>query len=799
MVKNHFKIVLRTLLRSKGYSALNVFGLAIGLTCVSLVAAWSINELSFDRFHSNHERIYRIVGEVKTDSETFEQAVTSPPMAKALIKDYSEIENAVRLDMNDCIVRYKSKQFEEDGVLFTDPSFFEIFDYTLTNGDMATALRDPYSIVLTESIAQKYFGEESPIGKTVTLFLYDPDGAGAPYKVTGITPDPPKNAHFTFTMLGSFATFESINSADPYYWFWNGFYTYLLFAENADPTAFESKLPDFAERYMGDKMRGFQMFYTYSLQPLADIHLNSHLRYEIQATGSMSTVYIFVTIGLFILLIACINYMNLTTARSLGRSKEVGVKRVLGAEKNQLVRQFLIESITVASVSFMFAFLFVELLQPIFFELTGSRIEHVFSTELFLLIYSITLVVGLLSGLYPAFFIYAVGTVHILKGKFKTSATGIATRKGLVILQFAIAIVLLIGIAVVKSQMDFIRSKDLGYKKEELLLLKVNGFSEVQNNFEPFKNELLSNPAIKGVAVSRGLIVGGLGNSIVETVDGSGNPVSSSIYRYLVDPDFIDVYEMKLLAGRNFIPADTMGAFIVNEAAVHAFGWGSPEHAIGKPFKRDRLLGNVIGVVKDFHFAGLQHAIDPVELHLTRPNQFSRISVRFETANLANTLNFVENNWQKYFPEALLKYEFMDDSLQNQYLQEARFGNIFTVFVAISLVIACMGLLGLAAFAAEQRIKEIGLRKVLGSSVLGVVSLLSKDFLKLVLLANLFAWPIAWFAMNEWLQGFVYRIDISWWLFVLAGGLALVIALLTVSTQAIRVALANPVEALRYE
>ncbi len=334
MFKNHFKIVFRTLLRSKGYTALNVFGLAIGLTCVSLVAAWSLNELSFDRFNAKHERIYRIVGKVKTDSETFEQAVTSPPMAEALIKDYSEIENAVRLDMNDCIVRYKSKQFEEDGVLFTDPSFFEIFDYTLTNGDMATALRDPYSIVLTESIAQKYFGDQSPIGKTVTLFLYDPDGAGAPYKVTGITPDPPKNAHFTFTMLGSFATFESINSADPYYWFWNGFYTYLLLAENTDPAAFESKLPDFAERYMGDKMRGFQMFYTYSLQPLADIHLNSHLRYEIQATGSMSTVHIFVTIGLFILLIACINYMNLATARSLGRSKEVCIKRVLGAEKN---------------------------------------------------------------------------------------------------------------------------------------------------------------------------------------------------------------------------------------------------------------------------------------------------------------------------------------------------------------------------------------------------------------------------------------------------------------------------------
>lgn len=799
MFKSHFKIVFRTLLRSKGYTALNVFGLAIGLTCVILVAAWSLNELSFDRFHSKHDRIFRIVGNVKTNSETFEQAVTSPPLKKALIADYAEIENAVRLDMNDCIVRYQTKQFEEDGVLFTDQSFFDIFDFPLIYGDEETALQDPYSVVLTESIAQKYFAEKNPIGKSLRLFVYDPEGMGELYKITGVTADPPQNAHFSFTMLGSFATYESIAPEDQTDWFENGFYTYILLKNNVDQKVFESKLPDFVERHMGDSMRDLQLFYKYSLQPLAEIHLNSHLRYEIQQTGNMSTVYIFATVGLFILLIACINYMNLATARSLGRAKEVGVKRVLGARKNQLIRQFLVESITVTFVSFLFALLFVELLQPLFFDLTGTNLPNVFTFELLLLVSAITLLVGMAAGLYPAFFVYAVGVTHILKGKFKSSGMGIATRKGLVILQFVIAITLLVGIAVIKSQMDFIQQKDLGFKKEALLLLKQNGYVEVLNNIEPFKNELLSNSAIQGVAITRGVITGGLSNSLVETVDGTGRPVSSSIYRHQVGPDFIKVYGIELLAGRDFVPADTAGAFIVNEAAVNAFGWGHPQQAIGKPFRRGRLDGNIIGVVKDFHFNGLQHAIDPVELHLTNPNAFSRIAVRLETANLPNTVDFVKSAWQKHFPEALLQYTFLDDRLQNQYAQERQFGNLLTVFVVVSFIIACLGLLGLASFDAEQRTKEVGLRKVLGSSVFDVVSLLSKDFLKLVFLANIIAWPIAWFVMNKWLEEFVYRITISWWIFILAGGLVLVIALLTVCTQAIRAALVNPVEAMRYE
>ncbi|NUO82443.1 ABC transporter permease, partial [candidate division KSB1 bacterium] len=735
MFANYLKIALRTLLRGKTYTALNVFGLAIGLTCFGLIAAWVMHELSYDRFHKKHERIYRIAGNVKTDAETFDQAVTAPPMAEALKQDYPEVENAVRLYMNDCIVRYGEKQFLEERVLLADQSLFDMFDYRLSAGDLRTALREPYSLVLTQSLAEKYFGAENPLGKTMTLYLLDPSGNGAPYKITGVMPNPPRNAHFTFNMLGSFNTFETANPqarTSEWRYFWNGFYTYVLLKEGVDPKAFERKLPDYAERYLGEKMRELKMFYIFALQPLADIHLHSRLRYEIQPTSSMSTVYIFATVGLFILLIACINYMNLTTARSLGRAKEVGVKKVLGAVKPQLLRQFLVESTFVAALALGLSIILMELLQPFFFDLTGKALAPFFSNKLLLLLAGTTLLVGLLSGLYPAFFISMFRPAQVLKGSFKSSKSGIALRKGLVVVQFAIAIVLLVGIGVVKAQIDFIRNKDLGFNKEELLILNVNGFSEVQNGIQPFRDELRSNPSITGVTISRGLIVGGLSNSHVETVDGSGKSVSTSIYRHQVGYDYLEVYGMKLVAGRNFspqTPGDTVGSvYIVNEAAVRVLGWNDPQQALGKPFRSGSVSGTVIGVVQDFHFTTLQERIEPVAISPTRPNQFSRISVRLNTARVAATIKFIEQAWRKHFPTALLQHSFFDERLERQYQAEKLFGKIFTVFVVLSLALAGLGLFGLAAYAAEQRTKEIGIRKVLGASVANVIGLLSKDF-----------------------------------------------------------------------
>jgi len=751
MFMNNLKIVFRTLWRAKVYTALNILGLAIGLTCVSLIAAWSLHELSYDRFHSKKDRIFRVISRVTSESETFEQAVTSPPMAAAMKQDFPEIQNTVRLDMNDCIVRYGRKQFEEDGVLFADQSFFEVFDYPLIQGDITTALHEPYSIVLTESTARKYFGSENPLGKTMTLYLYDPDGQGAPYKITGITPDPPQNAHFTFTIIGSFSTYETVAEDAESRWFENDYYTYLLLRKDTDPDVLMRKFPDFAERYMGKEMREKSMLYSFTLQPLVDIYLHSHMRHEIKENSRMSTVYIFVTIGLFVLLLACINYINLATARSLGRAKEVGVKKVLGAGKSQLIRQFLVESTTMAGGSFVLAMLLVELLQPVFLNLTGKNFNNVFSFDLLLLILGLTLLVGMLSGLYPAFFISSFRTQEILKGDFKSSTSGILMRKGLIIVQFAIAIALITGIAVVKLQVDYIQNKNLGFDKDAILTLKVSGFAEVQKGIEPFRAELLSNNTIHAVSVSRGSIGSGLDSRYLETMDGSGKTISTTIFLHRADSNFLDAYGIPLIAGRNFTQADSQDVYLVNEAAVQRFGWGEPNQALNKPIKTEGTEGRVIGVVKDFHFATLQQAIAPVMIQLTNHNVFSNISIRLETTDLAGTIGSIERVWQQYFPDALLQYSFLDDRLDQQYQQERLFRNILTAFVPLSLVIACLGIFGIAAFNTRSRTKEIGIRKVLGATASGILLMFSKDFIKLVLMANIFAVPIAYYIMNKWL------------------------------------------------
>jgi len=802
-MKTSFAMIFRTMLRGKTYAALNILGLAIGLTCFGLISAWVMNGLSYDRFHENHERIVRLTGNVRTDAETFDQAVTAPPMAEALVRDYPEIEAAVRMSDRGAIVRYGEKQFDESNLLFADQSFFDIFSYDLSLGDKKTALVDPYSIVVTQSMAEKYFGSENPLGKTLKIFLFDPDGQGAPYKVTGVMPDPPKNSHIVFDFLGSFNTYETavpISRTSEWRWFWNGFYTYLLLDNGADREGLEAKLPEFAERYLGEKMRQMRMFYTFSLQPLDEIYLHSDLRYEIQATGSMDTLIIFATIGVLVLLIACINYMNLATARALGRAKEVGIKKILGAAKADLIRQFLLEAVVVAVLSLLIALLLMELTRPFVSELTGKSLENVFSTDLLGILIGTTLAVGLLSGLYPALFISSFKPITIIKA-WRSTAAGIFVRKGLVILQFVVSIALLVGIGVVWNQMEYIRSKDLGFNKDELLILNQNGFSEVNQGIGPFREELLSHPGIKGVATSRGLIVGGLSNSHIETIDGNGNPVSTSIYQHQVSLEYFDVYEMKLLAGRQFVPTDTGSAYIVNEATLRVLGWGSPEDAVGKPFGSGgiRQKATVVGVVKDFHFSSLENPIEPVAVSLALPQQFSRISVRLAGSQLDETIPFIEQTWREHFPGALLQYSFMNERLDRQYQAEKVFGRVFLSFVVLSLIVACLGLFGLASFATEQRVKEVGIRKVLGASVPGVVGLLSIDFLKLVFIAFLIASPLAYFTMSRWLEDFAYRVEIGIGVFIASGIAAALIAFLTVSFQAIRTALSNPVEALRYE
>jgi putative ABC transport system permease protein len=802
MFKKFSLLAFRNLAKHKSFTLLNIAGLAAGLTCFIFIASWIQDELSYDTFNSKANRIVRVVSKSTTPSETFYQAVTGAPLANTLKTDFPEVENTVRFEQKGAIVKFGNNQPDEDGILLTDPSFFNVFDYHLLQGNMQTALSEPYNIILTQSMARKYFGNENPIGKALLIYLYDSSGRGALYKVTGVMPDAPKNAHFTFNFLVSFKTFESYAPEAAAEWDKNDFYTYIFLRDKSDIKKIEAKLPAFAETHTEKYMQEANTHLDFSLQPLTSIHLNSHLRYEIAPTGSMENIYIFATIGIFILLIACINYMNLATARASERAKETGVKKVLGAQKMQLIFQHLGEALAVTFTSFIAALLLAAILQPVFTELSGKELLLFHSPGLLLLLFVITFVLGILSGIYPAILITAYKPAEVLKGKLTSASGGARLRKSLVVLQFTISIILIAGILVVNSQLSFIQHKDLGYKKDALLTLKTNGNTDIIENYEAFKNAVLSKPLVTGITTSNAILAGGLGNRGVTTVSGNGDRITSIIYNLKADENYINVYGMKMVAGRNFYSNITTDStsYIINEAAVKSFGWKNAEDAINKPFSATGKQGRVIGVVKDFHFNSLHQQVEPlVIMPLFTSQRFSQISVRVAMNDPQKAINWIADNWKKNFPSALLEYSFMDKKLNDQYIAEGRFSKFFLYFSILSLIIACLGLFGLTAFTVQQRIKEIGIRKVLGASVSGITAMLSTDFLKLVFVSAIIAVPVAWYVMNKWLQDFAYRINIEWWVFVVAGLAALLIALLTISFQSIKAAMANPMKSLRTE
>lgn len=803
MIKNYLKENWRSLAKNKTYAGLNIFGLAVGLTCFALIALWVTDEFSYDKFNTNYNRIVRLTETAKTESGITESAASSAPMAKALKDNYAEVENTVRFDMHEEIVQNNGQQILQPGILLTDPSFFKVFSYSLTRGNVTTALNEPYSIILTQSTAKRYFGNADPMGQSLVIYMQDSTGRGASYKITGIMPDPPQNAHFTFNMLASFKTIEVANpdvlTIDG--WGDASFYTYLLLKKGVDYKAFSNKISRFYEKYIGDRFDTWRNIYFYQLQPLSDIHLRSDLQYEIAPTGNINQVYIFMLIGIFILLLAAINYTNLATARSAGRAKEVSIKKVVGANRKQLLLQYLSESVFVAIIALLFSVLFTFLLQPFFYQLTGKNISLFSSPLLILFLAGITLFLGILSGIYPAIILSAFKPAGILKGSFKSNSKGILLRKTLVVSQFTVTLILITGIIIINSQMSFVKHKDLGYDKDALLFLAVNGNTDVINGYNAFKNEISVSPLISGVATSNSLPVGGLGTGGSETVDINGNPLQVNTSRLRADVDYLNVYGIKLSAGRNFIQntsGDTIRQIILNEMAVKKFGWGNAEAAIGKSFKMGNQKGIVVGVVKDFHFNSLQQAIEPLAIYL-RTGNFSRITLKIDIKKASEAVAVIEKTWKKHFPSALFDYNFLSRQIEKQYRADVRFSEIFLYFSVLSLLIACMGLYGLISYAAFQKTKEIGVRKVLGATVKGIVFLLSKDFLKLVVVAFFISTPITLYVMNSWLQDFAYRTDITWWMFAGAGVLVLLIAGITVSFQAIKAAIANPVKSLRTE
>ena len=795
MLNNFFRTAFRNLWKHKIYSLLNILGLTVGLTAAFLVYLYVHFELSYDRFNTKADRIYRLVCDIKTPTETINTGVTSAPMAVNIKSDFPEVDAFVRVSGASLLVRKGDIKFQEEHSAFADSSLFRVFDFPLIHGDPATALREPLSIVLSETAARKYFGSSDPVGQTVLLT----DG-NLNATITGVMKDIPENSQIKADMFVSMSSNKRFDSTMDKQWSNFGWTSYLMLKPNTNAQNLQAKLPAFLQQRDGDAMKKDQMFFTLFLEPLKEVYLKS-TRDGLER-GSMNNVYVFSIIGIFILLIACINFINLTTARSTERAREVGIRKVAGAERSQLTRQFLGESVLLCFLAFVLSCILllpVFHVLPLFNQLSGKEISNgiFYHLDRLGLLLIVALGIGVLAGIYPALVLSSFQPIKVLKGRFATGTSGLLLRKGLVVLQFTISIAIIIATLVVYRQLHYMRNQDLGFSNTQTLVLDTHG----DNHRKALMEDLGS---IRGV----------LGTTMSSTVPGGGNPGAYSMIQnrkgdmqianldlYFVDYDYIPQYKMKILAGRAFsrqFATDTTKSMILNESAVRLFGYTSPQEAVGRRFDQWGRQGVIIGVVKDFHFRSLHEAIKPLSMRI-EPDGCDQISAKVSSANLPATIAQIESKWKKAIPYRPFSYYFADEFFDRQYRAEDRFGRLFVYFAILTVFISCLGLLGLASYSTLQRTKEIGIRKVMGASVTGIVNLLSREFLQLVLVSFLIATPIAWFLMDRWLKDFAYRIDISWWIFAMSGLLALLIALFTISFQAIRAAVSNPIIALRSE
>ncbi|MEP7317423.1 MAG: ABC transporter permease [Panacibacter sp.] len=809
MFRNYFKIAWRNLVKYKFISFINLFGLTVGLTCCLLISIYILNELSYDRYNKNADNIYRVTRSFNNQEGvvSLNLSTVSPPFGYYLPTDFPEIQKMTRLlDNGITPLRYKEKLINENDVFFADENLFDVFTIKTVKGNPKTALANPFSIMLTEETAKKYFGDEDPMNK-VLRFNNQID-----LKVAGVYKAFPSNAHMHPAMLISFNTLKdsTVYGEENLRTNWgnNSFFTYLLMPEHYDVNNMIARFPAFVDKRMaGQEYVGQQAskFTKLSLQKLTDIHLYSHTDYEAEPNGDMSRVYIFAAIGLFILLIACINYMNLSTARSALRAREIGIRKVVGARKKELILQFLSESVLISWVAIILAFGLCYITLPWLNELSGQQlsVNILLQGQVFVPVFLAPFLIGCISGIYPALFMSSFQPIKTLKGLFRVNGGSISFRKVLVVTQFSISIILIITTAIVFQQLNYMQKASLGFNKDHIAIIPYN--SALNAQYEAFRNELLSNSNFKdGSRSSRipsGRLLDAMGASTVAA--DSLQPVSTDIKFLSVDYDFIPTYNISMAAGRNFsrqYGTDSL-SFVLNEAAVKAIGWKVAQNAVGKDFVYGGVRGHVIGVVKDFHFESMHQQIVPMVFAMLTPSQpnYNNLSVKLSGNNMPVSLAYLEKTWRKFLPEIPYQYTFLDENFEALYQAEQRQGTIFTVFACIAIFIACLGLFGLSAFTITQRVKEIGVRKVLGANVSSIVALLSKDFLKLVLIAAIIAFPVAWYAMYNWLQDFAYRISIQWWIFLIAAVAALLVALVTVSFQAIKAALANPVKSLRSE
>lgn len=803
----HFmKIALRNFKKYKAISSINLFGLTIGLTCCLLILAYIINELSFDKYQPYTDRTYRFSRSFHNEQgvQSLHLGAISPPFGPYLKNEFPEIEKMTRLLPNGTTAfSYDDKKFYETKVFFADENLSEVFKVDMVKGDPKKALEAPFSIMITDEVAKKYFGAEDPIDKLVKL------DNNIPCKVAGVYKPFPSNTHVHADVLIAFNTLKdsAIYGERNLQTNWgnNSFLTYVVLPKAYDPKRLEARFPAFIDKYyhFPEEPAGFvgSKFTHLYLTPLTDIHLRSHLDYEAEENGDIKRVYIFSIVALFILLIACINYMNLSTARSVLRAKEIGIRKAVGAERKEIVFQFLSESVLLSFVATALAFGLTAVLLPWMNKFSGLdlSVQLLLRWEVLLPLLLTPFVVGILSGLYPAIFMSSFEPVKVLKGLFKVGGN-LSLRKVLVVAQFAVSIILIICTAIVFRQLRYMQEKSLGFDKEKVItMFNTAAFG---NNFESFRNELLQNSGIKDVSRSSRIPSGRLLDAMDISVPAGDTMKALQLdVKYLsVDYHFIPTYGFTLAAGRNFSPGfstDSSG-FVINAAAANAIGFKSPQDAIDKPIAYGGQKGRIIGVVQDFHFESLHQKI-PSLIMAVLPNQYNRISIKLAGGNVAASLAAVERTWKKFLPEVPYDFSFIDEKFAKLYESEQRQKTIFTTFAGIAIFIACLGLFGLSAFTISQRIKEIGIRKVLGAEVGSIVTLLSKDFLKLVGIAALIAFPVAWYFMHKWLDDFAYRTGIPWWLFLVAAIVAGIIAFATISFQAIKAATANPVKSLRTE
>jgi len=794
------------LFRNKVYSLINIAGLAVGITTCALITLYVMDETSYDKHHKDGVRIYRIAAETKG-----EKWVSTPaPLAAGLKKDFPEVEQVARLlrmpGVDKFLLAYEpaKKQFYENNGYYVDSTFFRLFHYDLKFGDINTACNEPNSIIISEQIAFKFFGNDNPVNKVLKLGLPFGDYN---YTIKGVLKTPVSKSHIPDGF------FLSMNNNDVGQWAksqtnWatnNVFHTYVKLRAGTNAKTFEGKLPAFFDRNGGADLKAFGSSKKLFIQPLQDIYLHSNFGFEIAPNGNIKYLYIFSSIAAFLLLIACINFMNLSTARSEKRAKEVGVRKVMGAVKTTLIGQFLGESLLLSCLALIASLLFIQLFIPVFNQLTNKNLSFFQHPQIFTWLFAITIATGLLAGFYPAFYLSSFKPISVLKGKLQTTISAAFIRKGLVVFQFAISIILILGAILIGKQLSYVSSQNLGFSQNQKIILPLQT-REAAASYTLLKNDLAGNPSVINAAM--GSTYPGIENiqDMLFYAEGKSVNENTDIITGYIENDYIKTLGIQLLQGRGFSKEFTgdSAALVLNETAINKLGY-KVDNAVGKnvyyEFQGKKYTMNIIGIVKDYHFEGLQQQIKPFAL--TRSSFFSSANsyliVDVKSGNYAAILAGIEKSWKKINPHSPFQYSFLDKDFQRNYEKEERTSQLIKYAAIIAILIACLGLFGLATFTAEQRTKEIGIRKVLGASVFGITSLLSKDFIKLILLSILIASPIAWLAMNKWLENFVYKTDVSWWMFAATGLLSILIALITISFQAIKAAMANPVKSLRTE